>query len=151
MSSNFALAQKENKSFTTCKDQSERPVQINMHVIFYINVILNNSQTFLMQVYEKSYNACTQLHANLLPLQYSNFCLSRQWASLYSQCYYFQNANVKAEAFSSPKQTILHSIGIRMKLIRNSIASHLFYQHTPIYIAIYKYFVCYNYKTKYTD
>ena len=43
-----------------------------------------------------------------LPLQYSNFCLSREWASLYSHCYQFQNVNVHAEAFSSPKQTILH-------------------------------------------
>jgi len=40
---NFALAQKENKSFTTCKDQSERPVQINMHVIFNFNDILNDA------------------------------------------------------------------------------------------------------------
>ena len=36
-----------------------------------------------MQVYEKSYNACTLLHADLLPLQYSNFRLEREWASLY--------------------------------------------------------------------
>ena len=37
MSFNFALPQKENKNFTTCKDQSE--------------------SLFLMQVYETSYNA----------------------------------------------------------------------------------------------
>jgi len=24
-----------------------------------------------------------------LPLQYSNVCLSREWSSLYSHCYYF--------------------------------------------------------------
>ena len=29
-------------------------------------------------------------------------------ASLYSDCFYLQNANVHADAFSSPKQTILH-------------------------------------------
>ena len=39
---------------------------------------------------------------------YSNFCLSRQGASLYLDHFYFQNANVHADAFSSPKQTILH-------------------------------------------
>jgi len=33
-----------------------------------------------MQVYEKSYN---------LLLQYNNVCLSRQWASLYSDRFYF--------------------------------------------------------------
>jgi len=30
-------------------------------------------------------------------------------------------------------------------------AAQLFNQHTPIDTAIYKLFVCYNYKTKYTD
>jgi len=30
-----------------------------------------------------------KIHADLLPLQYSNVCLSRQWASLYSDCFYF--------------------------------------------------------------
>ena len=54
-----------------------------------------------MQVYENSYNF-------LLLLQYSNFCLSREWASLYSGRFYFYNANVHAKAFSSPKQTISH-------------------------------------------
>ena len=39
---------------------------------------------------------------------YSNFCLSRQWASLYSDRFYFKNAIVHADAFSSPKQNILH-------------------------------------------
>ena len=42
MSLNFALAQ--NTSFT-----------VDMRVIFHINNILND----FMQVYEKSYNACT--------------------------------------------------------------------------------------------
>ena len=32
-----------------------------------------------------------------------------------------------------------------------SIATKLFYQHTPIDTAIYEKFVCYNHKTKYTD
>jgi len=45
----FALAQKENTSFT-----------VDMRVIFHINAILNDSLLkFLMQVYEKSYNACS--------------------------------------------------------------------------------------------
>ena len=48
MSLNFALAQKENISVT-----------VNMRVIFHINDTLNDSQKFLMQVYEKSYNGCT--------------------------------------------------------------------------------------------
>jgi len=39
MSLNFALAQqKENKSFTTCKDQSK-----SLRIIFHINDILNDS------------------------------------------------------------------------------------------------------------
>jgi len=49
MSLNFTLAQKENTSFT-----------VDMRVTFHINDILNDSlYKFLMQVYEKSYNACT--------------------------------------------------------------------------------------------
>ena len=72
MSLNFALAHKENTSFP-----------VDMRFIFYINDILNDS------VYEKSYNACTYLHADLLPLQYSNVCLSREWASLYLDRFYF--------------------------------------------------------------
>ena len=32
-----------------------------------------------------------------------------------------------------------------------SIATQLFYQHTPINTAIYEKFVCYNHKTKYTN
>jgi len=32
-----------------------------------------------------------------------------------------------------------------------SIATQLFYQHTPIDTTIYEKFVCYNHKTKYTD
>ena len=44
MSLNFALAQKENKSFTTCKDQSKRPrIRIDVHVIFHISDTLNDS------------------------------------------------------------------------------------------------------------
>ena len=44
MSFNFALVQKLNKSFTTCKDQSESlQVQINMRIIFHINDIFNDS------------------------------------------------------------------------------------------------------------
>jgi len=35
MSLNFALAQKENKGFTTCKDQSKSRA-IDMRVIFHI-------------------------------------------------------------------------------------------------------------------
>ena len=31
-----------------------------------------------------------------------------------------------------------------------SKSTQLFYQHTPIDTAIYKYLLCYNYKTKYT-
>jgi len=34
--------------------------------------------------------------------------LSRQWASLYSDRFYFENANAHADAFLSPKQTISH-------------------------------------------
>ena len=30
-------------------------------------------------------------------------------ASLYLDCFYFKNTNVHADAFSSPKQTILHT------------------------------------------
>ena len=45
--------------------------------------------------------------ADLLPIQYSNFCLSMEFANLYSDCCYFQNAS--ADAFSSTKQTILHT------------------------------------------
>ena len=73
-----------------------------MRVIFHIIDIVNDSQKFLMQVYEKSYYY-TQIY-----LQYSNFCLSSELASLYLHCYYFQNDNVHAEVFLSPKQTILH-------------------------------------------
>ena len=47
------------------KTQALQPVKIkskvraiDMHIIFHINVILNDSWKFLMQVYEKSYNAC---------------------------------------------------------------------------------------------
>ena len=44
MSLNFALAQKENTSFT-----------VNMRLIFHINDTLNDSlYKFLIQVYEKS-------------------------------------------------------------------------------------------------
>ena len=43
MSLKFALAQKENKSFTTCKDQSESPRNRYVRVIFHINNILNDS------------------------------------------------------------------------------------------------------------
>ena len=66
------------------------------------------SWKFLMQVDEKSYNTCTLLHADLLPLQYSIFFLSREWASLYSDRFYLKNTTVHADASSSPKQTILH-------------------------------------------
>ena len=69
-----------------------------MRVIFHINDILNDSKKLEMQVYEKSYN--------LLPLRYSYFCLSREWVSVYSDRFYFLNANVHADEFSSPKQTI---------------------------------------------
>ena len=37
-----------------------------------------------------------------------------------------------------------------MKKYSKSIATQLFYQHTPIDTAIYKYLVCYNFTTKYT-
>ena len=49
----FALAQRENTSFTTCK-----ACTIDMCVIFHINDTLNDSYKFFMQVYERSYNAC---------------------------------------------------------------------------------------------
>ena len=48
-------------------------------------------------------------YTHLLPLQYSNFCLSREWASLYSDRFYFWNANVHAD------QNKPFYIGIRMK------------------------------------
>ena len=43
MSLNFVLAQKENPSFTTCKDQSERRANKYMRVIFHNNDVLNDS------------------------------------------------------------------------------------------------------------
>jgi len=42
MSLNFALAQKENTSFTIWKDQRERRT-VDMGVIFHINDTLNDS------------------------------------------------------------------------------------------------------------
>jgi len=42
-----------------------------------------------MQVYEKSSQSMHILQTDLLPLQYSNVYLSRQWASLYSDRFYF--------------------------------------------------------------
>ena len=39
-----------------------------MRVIYHINAILNDLYKFLLQVYENSYTACTELHAD----QYSN-------------------------------------------------------------------------------
>jgi len=42
MSSNFALVQKENTSFTTCKDQTKARA-IDICVIVHINDILNDS------------------------------------------------------------------------------------------------------------
>ena len=103
-----------------------------------------------MQVYEKSYNACTQLHTDLLPLQYRNVCLSRDCASLYSDCYYFKNANVHAEAFSSTKQTILQRYWNGINTVNQLKLNYLTNIHLliPRFINI---FCCYNYKTKYTD
>ena len=37
------------------------------------------------------------------------------------------------------------------KKYSKSIATQLFYQHTPIDTVVYEKFVCYNHKTKYTD
>ena len=51
MSLNFALAQKENTSFT-----------VDMRVIFHMNDTLNDSQKFLMQVYEHVYLNYTQIY-----------------------------------------------------------------------------------------
>ena len=48
MSLNYALAQKENTSFT-----------VDVRIIFHIIDTWNDSQKLLMQVYEQSYNACT--------------------------------------------------------------------------------------------
>ena len=82
---------------------------VDMRVIFHINDILNYSlQKFLMFM-KNITPACTLLHADLLPLQCSNVCLSRQQASLYLDRFYCQNAYVHAyNAFSSPKLIILH-------------------------------------------
>ena len=55
-----------------------------------------------------------------------------------------------SDAFSSPKQTILHSYQNEINAV-NLIATKLFYQRKPIDTAIYEKFVCYNHKTKYTD
>ena len=96
-------------------------------VTYFFISLLNSALNFLQYIYilisyqkykknpKNVFNAkfmknltMKKIHADLLPLQYSNVCLSRQWASLYSDCFYFQNANVHADAFSSPKQTILH-------------------------------------------
>jgi len=67
------------------------------------------------------------------------------YSTVMSACH-FKNANVHADVFSSPKQTILHSY-------RNEInaVNQLFYLRKPIDTAIYEKFVCYNHKTKYTD
>ena len=56
MSLNFALAQKKTQALQLIKIKQKA---IDMRVIFDINDTLNDSQKLLMQVYEKSYNACT--------------------------------------------------------------------------------------------
>ena len=114
-----------------------------MHIIFHINDILNDSlQKFLMQVYEKSYSACTQLHADLFPFQYSNVCLPRQQASLYLDRFYFQNAYV--HAFSSPKLIVL----LRYLKEINTVNQLQLNYSTNIHIdtTIFEKFVCCNYK-----
>ena len=70
-------------------------------------------------------------------LQYSNFCLSRESASLYSDRFYFKNANVLADAFSSQKQTILHRYRNEIYYSK-SIATKLFYQHISLILQFMK-------------
>ena len=49
--------------------------------------------------------------------------------------------------FLSPKQTILHKNQNEINTVNQLQLNYL----PPIDTAIYKYFVCYNYKSKYTD
>ena len=58
MSLNFALAPKEKKALQPVKIKAKDRA-IDVRVIIHINDTLNDSQKFLMQVYEKSYNTCT--------------------------------------------------------------------------------------------
>ena len=51
----------------------------------------------------------------IVDLQYSNFCLSRESASLYSDRFYFKNANVHADNFRHKNKPFC--IGIGMKYI----------------------------------
>ena len=66
-----------------------------------------------MQVYEKSYNTCTQLHAYILPLQYSNVFLSREWASLYLDRFHYRTLMYMQKRFRH--QNKLFCISIAMK------------------------------------
>jgi len=69
-----------------------------------------------MQVNEKSYNGCTYLHADLLPLQYSNFCLTREYASLYSGRFYFRMLMYMQKRFRHQNKPFY--VGIGMKQIQ---------------------------------
>ena len=136
MSLNFASAQKEITSFT-----------VDMPVIFHINDILNDSlQKFLMFMK----NLTTRVHADLLPLQYSNVCLSRQQASLYLDRFYFQNTYVHADAFSSPKLILLHRYLNEIDTV-NELQLNSSTNINLLILRFMKSLCVFNHKTKYTD
>ena len=100
-------------------------------------MILSTIHRNLMQVYEKSYNTCTQLHAYILPLQYSNVCLSREWASLYLDRFHYRTLTyMYAEAFSSPKQTILHKYRNEINIVNQLQLNDSTNVHLPRFMCV---------------
>jgi len=80
MSLNIALAHKENQA-----SQSVKIKAIDRYARYI-------SYQWYFKWFKEVYNASLckkKLHTDLLPLQYSNFCLSSEWAILYSDHFYF--------------------------------------------------------------
>jgi len=124
MSLNFALAQKEKKSFTTCKDQSKRLrnrcaryISYQWYFKWFIEVFNASLWRILQRVYlTKCRSTSRTVQWLLLVTKTNHFIYVSEW-NKYSK----------------------------------SIATQLYYWHTPIDTLVYEKFVCYNHKTKYTD
>ena len=117
-----------------------------MHIIFHINDILSDSWKFLMQVYEKSYNVCT----TQIYFPYSTVTSACQGSGLACTriVTIFRTLKYMQKRFRHQNKPFRYWNEINKS---KSIATQLFYQHTPIDTLVYEKFVCYNHTTKYTD
>jgi len=100
-----------------------------------------------MQVYEKSTTRVPNYTQIYFP--YSTLTSACQGLACTRTVSIFRTLSYMQTRFRHQKQTILHRYWNEIN--SKSIATQLFYQHTPIDTAIYEKFVCYNDKPKYTD